>query len=206
MIHGIASTPSINSHKYALLSRGCRAKLPVPVLSAHSPHGKVGQVIFLRKSATQIYVRCTIYENEAGDYAWRLIERGELSAFSGAADFATAHLQAEIEGVKFYDSWRLQEVSMSEGGEPRLLVRNLRRRHAMKRKAKKAASVWSRRARRALGPCAGQFVRKLEAEQWDRSAGHRRRVERPRQSTDQPSTIQKCCGFLHAKPTHPHRQ
>src|ERR1700750_2014349 len=59
MIHGVASTPTVNSHKYSLASEGMQAQLPVPLLSSHSKHirSPVGQVFYLRKSAKEIYIR-----------------------------------------------------------------------------------------------------------------------------------------------------
>ncbi len=119
MIHGIASTPTINDHNYSLASEGMQAKLPVPLLSSHSKHinSPVGQVFYLRKSAKEIYIRATIKRGPAGDLAWDLIESGELRCLSVAVDRnKPCHVEAEVEGITFYDKWHLQEVSLCKQG------------------------------------------------------------------------------------------
>ena len=116
-IHGICSTSTPNAHKYALLSRGCEINLlpPIPLLSAHQP-GPIGEVVLVRKRERELYCHARIFDNEAGDYAWNLIEDGKLTSFSAAADPKSLHLQAEADGIKFYDRWRLLEVSLCERG------------------------------------------------------------------------------------------
>ena len=123
MICGIASTPTINAHKYSLSSEGCVARLPIPVLSQHEGDGKpIGEVVRLRKSRRHVYVEAIIFEgNVAADHAWRLIEAGELRALSGAMsnDPRTHRLQGIADGVSFYDQWMLKEVSICrEGANP----------------------------------------------------------------------------------------
>ncbi|MBB4262665.1 hypothetical protein [Bradyrhizobium sp. CIR3A] len=117
MIHGIASTPTINSHKYSLLSRGMMVKLPVPLLSSHKGHATpIGQVVLVRKKADQIYVQAVVFHNEAADYAWKLIEQGETRCFSGAAAPDGYRVQGVVDGVTFYDRWTLGEVSVCRKG------------------------------------------------------------------------------------------
>ncbi len=114
-IHGTASTSTVNSHNYALLAKGCSILLPVPLLGSHEP-GRIGWVVYARKTPTSIYVQATIDDNEIGDLAWSLVMRGELKGFSGAADHSTMRLQGHVNGIKIYDAWRLKEVSLCERG------------------------------------------------------------------------------------------
>lgn len=70
----------------------------------------------VRKSPEQIYIRASIDESPSGDLAWEMINDSELSCLSvGPCD---AHLQAEVDGVKFYDRWSLNEVSLVRRGLP----------------------------------------------------------------------------------------
>ena len=114
-IHGIASTPMIDSHNSSLSSAGCMVRFPIPLLSSHSKFGKaIGDVTLVRRCERQIFIQANIHENAAGDYAWGLIQDGELACLSvGPAD---SRLQAEVDGVKFYDQWRLKEVSICRKG------------------------------------------------------------------------------------------
>jgi hypothetical protein len=116
MIRGIASTPRVNSHGYALLSRGMRARFPVPLLSQHKGAATpIGEVVLIRKRAEDIFVHAIVGESEAADYAWDLIERGETRAFSGAAA-SGAGVQGVVDDKTFYDEWRLKEVSVCRTG------------------------------------------------------------------------------------------
>jgi hypothetical protein len=118
VIHGTASTSTINSHGYSLNSSGCSVKLPIPIYSQHACAGEsIGEIVHLRKSALGIFVIGTIKENNlAADHAWALIEDGTLRAFSGAAAPGSTHLQGIVEGVKYFDRWRLSEVSIVKNG------------------------------------------------------------------------------------------
>ena len=113
MVHGVASTPMIDQHGQVFISKGCRIKMPVPVRSSHR-FGNIGEVVLARISDREVYVQATLYRNEAADYAWQLVNSGELGAFSvGSED---ARLQAVVDGVKLYDVWRLTEVSICRRG------------------------------------------------------------------------------------------
>ena len=113
MVHGLASTPTINTKNQVRISKGCRIKMPVPVRCSHK-FGNIGEVVLARISDREVYVQATLYSHEAADYAWQLVKSGELCAFSvGTED---ARLQAEVDGVKFYDVWRLTEVSICRRG------------------------------------------------------------------------------------------
>lgn len=114
-IHGICSTSRPNSHGYALLSRGCEIELPIPLLTSHAP-GPIGEVVLVRKRAAELYCQCLLFDNEAGNYAWTLIEAGKLISLSAAAEPQSLKLQATVDGIKFYDQWRLAEISLCERG------------------------------------------------------------------------------------------
>lgn len=130
IIEGIASTPTPNSHGYALSSAGCCIRLPLPLLSSHGYFGdgrkmagtleqcRIGWVVWARKSREQILVRACVDEGyEAADYAWKLIEAGELRAFSGAASRDSyKNLRGVADRVAFFDKWDLLEVSACRAG------------------------------------------------------------------------------------------
>lgn len=128
MIEGIASTPRISSHKHSLSSDGCMIRFPIPLLSHHGFVGdtrhapykpdqiKIGEVVWIQKSPQAIRVRAIVDRNEAADYAWSLIEKGETLCFSVAAKKGTARVQALVDGAHFYDRWELEEVSVCRRG------------------------------------------------------------------------------------------
>lgn len=116
MIEGIATTPTVNSHKYSVASAGCTIRLPVPLLSSHVHRGAVGQVVWAQRSAERILIRAVIGEGPAGDAAWRLIQDGTLRALSSAADNASLVTDGVVEGVEYYRAWRLLEVSLCQTG------------------------------------------------------------------------------------------
>lgn len=118
LIAGIASTSTINGHNDALLSRGCKIKMPIPVLSQHQGlAAPIGEAVLVRKREREIFVICSILEgNEAADHCWDLIERGETLSFSGAADTEGLRLQGHVDGKRFFDEWRLKEISICRAG------------------------------------------------------------------------------------------
>jgi len=114
-IHGIASSSTINSHGYALIAHGMEAVLPVPLLSSHKGHSSpIGECYYVRKSDTRVYVRAALHDNEAGRFAWDLIQRGELRCFSGAGK--NCKVQGIVDGKTFYGAWALSEVSICRQG------------------------------------------------------------------------------------------
>jgi HK97 family phage prohead protease len=137
MIHGVASTPRIfadltiagqslrspisglstppqDSYQYhSMLSRGCRLRVPVPLLWGHDAKSQIGEICFMRKDEEQVYVRGILYNNHsAADFAWYQVERGELSGLSCGYNLADAHLLTTKNGVRFYDRWSITEVSL----------------------------------------------------------------------------------------------
>ena len=117
MIQGIASTPTIDDHGQSLASKGCSFSLPVPLLSKHAKFGwPIGEVVLARKSPSQIYVVASLFEGRAADYAWRLVQTGELQCLSVAVAPDGCEVEAEVEGVRFYSKWRLAEVSIVRRG------------------------------------------------------------------------------------------
>jgi hypothetical protein len=120
MVHGLASTPTINSHKYSLDSSQCRIVLPIPLLVAHEKIGSVGEIVMVRRSPREIYVIGALHDNSpASDYAWELVQQGTLKAFSGAAEPGSATAVGSVLDVKFYGQWTLSEVSLClQGANP----------------------------------------------------------------------------------------
>jgi hypothetical protein len=116
MIHGIASSSTINSHGYALIAHGMDAALPVPILSEHKGRVPLGEVFYIRRTHKRIYVRAQLFDNEAADHAWHLILHGEVRCFSGAAKQRTWKLQGIVDGKSFYDRWELDEVTICRSG------------------------------------------------------------------------------------------
>jgi hypothetical protein len=121
MIHGIASTPTVSTNGNSRVMRGCRMPhLPIPLMFGHEglKHRGIGEVVFVQRSPSEIYVRAALFDNEAADYAWRLIESGEVRAFSvGPGDTKVkSYVQAEVDGVKFIEGWWLGEVSICRRG------------------------------------------------------------------------------------------
>jgi hypothetical protein len=116
MIHGIANTPTINSNNEAILTRGCEINVPVPLMFRHKDHSQIGEVVFMEKSEGKIYIRAALFTHEAGQYAWRKIVLGEFSGLSAGCVEGEGHLQAEVNGVKFWDKWRIKEVSICLNG------------------------------------------------------------------------------------------
>jgi len=114
MIHGIANTATINSHGDAILPRGCAMNLPAPLLWQHAKYGgSIGEVCFLQRDEKGIYIRASVFTHEAAQYAWKKVVLGELSGLSCAVEQdQSLHLQAEVGNVKFYDRWRIKEVSI----------------------------------------------------------------------------------------------
>ena len=115
MIHGIASSPSINSNGVSRASKGCRVRFPLPLFCSHAEIGEpIGAVVSVRLSEREIYAKAEIFNNAAGDYAWKLIEDGELRCFSaGSVD---NKVQGVVDGIKFISSWRMRELSICRKG------------------------------------------------------------------------------------------
>jgi hypothetical protein len=114
-IHGVASTPTVTSHKVSRLSEGCRAFFPIPLLSAHSKRGgRIGEVVHVRTRVGEVYIQASIDDTAAGKFAWDMIERGELRCLSVGA--TNERIQAEVEGVTFVERWTLKEVSVCRRG------------------------------------------------------------------------------------------
>jgi hypothetical protein len=115
MIHGIASTPTIDSQGHSLLSSGAQFRLPLPLLSQHGSQGKgVGEVTLVRTSKTEVYIQAALNNSAAADYAWALIENGEVRALS--VGWNPISVQAEVDKITFYDRWSIREISMVRTG------------------------------------------------------------------------------------------
>jgi hypothetical protein len=117
MVHGICSTPTITTNNHSRSSVGCKIDFPIPLLCAHEPHGSIGEIVLLRRSPREIYVIAAFHDdNLAADYAWSLVEQGELPAFSVASVQGSSTVAGSVLGTKFYSSWQLAEVSLCRSG------------------------------------------------------------------------------------------
>jgi hypothetical protein len=117
MVHGLASTSTINTHKYSLDASKCRIDFPIPLLVSHEKFGSVGEIVLARRSPREVYVIAALHDdNPASDYAWELVRQGELRAFSGAAEKDSATIAGCVLDVKFYSDWVLGEVSLCRPG------------------------------------------------------------------------------------------
>jgi hypothetical protein len=117
MVHGIASTPTITSNNHSLSSVGCKIEFPIPLLCSHENHGSIGEVVLVRRSPRELYVVAALHDdNLAADYAWSLVEQGELKAFSVASVPGSSTVAGSVLGTKFYGSWQLAEVSLCRTG------------------------------------------------------------------------------------------
>lgn len=129
IIAGIASTPTVNSHGCSLSSRGCMVRLPTPLLFSHGFVGdtrnkasanvsdlQIGEIFYVRKSPESVFVKAHVWNTDAGNFAWQLIQSGEARCFSGAADQKSLRLRGVVDGHEFYDEWTLSEVSVCRKG------------------------------------------------------------------------------------------
>jgi hypothetical protein len=118
MVHGIATTPTITTNNHSRSSAGCRVDFPIPLLVSHEAHGSVGEVVMLRRSPREIYVIAALHDdNLAADYAWSLVEQGELKAFSVASAPGSHHkISGAVLGTLFYSEWTLGEISLCRTG------------------------------------------------------------------------------------------
>jgi hypothetical protein len=117
MVHGLASTSTINTHKYSLDASKCRIEFPIPLLVSHEKFGSVGEIVMARRSPREIYVVAALHDdNPASDYAWQLVQQGVLRAFSGSAEKGSATIAGCVLDVRFYSQWTLSEVSLCRQG------------------------------------------------------------------------------------------
>lgn len=123
MIEGIASTPSIASNNISLSMAGAKFDMPIPLLSGHGreigerkglPHRpkeiSIGEVVRIERSEGWIRIRAVLDDHEGARAAWRLIEQGATLTLSVLAGEQTT--RAVVDGVKYYSSWRMKEVSV----------------------------------------------------------------------------------------------
>jgi hypothetical protein len=115
MVHGIASTPTITTNNHSLSSVGCVVDFPIPLLCSHENLGSVGEIVMLRRSPREIYCIAALHDNNlAADYAWSLVEQGELRAFSVAS--SQSRIDGSVLGTRFYGEWKLKEISLCRAG------------------------------------------------------------------------------------------
>jgi hypothetical protein len=117
MVHGIASTPTITTNNHSRSSKGCKVEFPIPLLCSHENLGSIGEVVMLRRSPREIYIIAALHDgNLAADFAWSLVEQGDLRAFSVASIPGSGTVDGSVFGTKFYGSWQLAEVSLCRNG------------------------------------------------------------------------------------------
>jgi hypothetical protein len=113
MVHGIASTPTITTNNHSRSSAGCVVDFPIPLLCKHEALGSIGEIVMLRRSPREIYVIAALHDdNLAADYAWSLVEQGELRGFSVASVKRSSTVAGSVLGTKFYSTWTLSEISL----------------------------------------------------------------------------------------------
>jgi len=114
MIEGVAVTARINSNKQSFNPLGCELSLPVPLLFQHDPV-LIGEVVYACKSETEVFIRATIFPDEAGYAAWQLIkvEGTELTGLSIGIGYGRNQFHIiEKDGVDYFTKFRLSEVSV----------------------------------------------------------------------------------------------
>ncbi|MBZ9910486.1 hypothetical protein LB557_31430 [Mesorhizobium sp. BR115XR7A] len=115
-IHGIASTPIIDSHRQAIDSKGIEAELPIPLISEHTTSGSIGSVFYLRRSPTSLYMRACLHDHFAAKHAESLIKNGSVSCLSIAPQRNTGRPLATVDGVRFFSGIGLAEISICQSG------------------------------------------------------------------------------------------
>jgi len=66
-IEGIAITPRITSNKQSFNPLGCELSVPTPLLFDHNQEiGAIGEVVYMRKSEFEVFIRATIFPDEFG--------------------------------------------------------------------------------------------------------------------------------------------
>lgn len=125
VIEGIASSAWDTAKGVMLSSRGALVQFPVPLLSEHGFYDKdrrrgdmgragIGEVVAIAKSAGSIWARAIIHQTGyAADYAWKLIEAGEVACFSVSA---LQDKMTPVDGMRCQTAWRLREISICRRG------------------------------------------------------------------------------------------
>jgi len=137
MIYGCASTPTVDTNKLSISSAGCDFHFPIPLLadhgmicgdddnrvhaSSHAKDLKIGDVVWLAKCESGIFIRAVLDDSRAADAAWELIESGEYKSLSrgGLGRYAHNKKRGVVNGVTYWERWKLGEVSIcQEGANP----------------------------------------------------------------------------------------
>jgi len=119
-IIGIASSAAIDSHNTVLDPWGCIASVPCPLLFEHATKGRlkgesleslaIGEVYSCVRTRDTVAICACVYPTRAGDRAWELILSREARALSVA--ITNERLRGVVDGVRYFDQWRLAEVSI----------------------------------------------------------------------------------------------
>jgi hypothetical protein len=124
LIRGIASTATISQNGHSYRPMGCIMSLPLPLLFEHGGSVakkefnleklRIGELVLVHKSEKYVVVEAVLDNSDAADHAWSFVEKGEARCLSVAS--ADAKLVGVVDDVKFYDQWRLTEVSVCRAG------------------------------------------------------------------------------------------
>lgn len=128
-IIGTAVTAHPNHKNYALDPVGGRIGLPLPLLFDHAfetwnqrcpsiedcNSARIGQVVTLWRYPDRIRAMAVLDDTPAADHAWRLIRAGAARYFSALPSKMTP--SGVSDGVSFYDSWLLEELSITRIAE-----------------------------------------------------------------------------------------
>ena len=116
-IEGTCSTSAIDTHGAVLHPAGMELEgLPLPLLFDHDEKKKLGEIVWLRRTAHAIFVRAVIDDHQV--YAWDAIQAGELSSLSVRLD-RLSHERRDADGIDHVDRWRLREISVvPQGANP----------------------------------------------------------------------------------------
>lgn len=124
MLMGVVSTDSPDSHHVSLNPMGCVLQLPLPLLAGHGLKDKrsdssldrerIGEVIWIQKSAREIAIGAVLDNSRAADAAWGQILAGELKALSH--ELRDVEWRGVVGGVRYVEAWRMIEVSVCQSG------------------------------------------------------------------------------------------
>jgi HK97 family phage prohead protease len=114
LIEGVAVTPTITTNGKSFNPAGCELSVPIPLLFEHETQiGPIGEVVYMRKSETEIFIRATLWPDECGYAAWELIKIGELTGLSIGIGYGRGQFHIiEDDSVDYFTRFKMSEVSV----------------------------------------------------------------------------------------------